>query len=288
MATSSTREDTAKGLAPVSPFLLDASRLVALGVNVLPIAPGTKRPALPSWKHLQERRLFDEDWDRVDRWLCRQWEETENGLGVVTGAVSAIVVVDVDDEAARAKVRGIMARADWPVTPVARTRKGLHLWFAHPGPRGNRVKVDGVGLDVRGDGGYVVVPPTIHPDGGAYTWVNSPLEVWPPADLPEELDRLLWPPAKPLGHPVSPVARPRARYVEKAFRDEIDTVSSAFEGTRNDTLNTSVLKVSRFVRDGSLSASEVAEAFLEAARRAGLPDREADRTIESAMRAALG
>ena len=55
---------------------------------------------------------------------------------------------------------------------------GRHLYFRHPGGHvPNRVGIQ-LGIDVRGDGGYVVAPPSVHPNGGHYFWVagRSPRE----------------------------------------------------------------------------------------------------------------
>ncbi|MER3407680.1 MAG: DNA primase, partial [Nitrososphaera sp.] len=101
-----------------------------------------------------------------------------------TGAVSGLVVLDVDgnDDVGR----------PFPDTPTARTRSGHHWYFAHPGGQvPNAVRLL-PGLDVRGDGGYVVAPPSEHPSGQRYTWVEgrSPWNL-PPAPLPDWLRELL-------------------------------------------------------------------------------------------------
>ena len=86
------------------------------------------------------------------------WDETpEANVGIVTGAVSGIVVLDVDGsegEASLARLGEIQATAE------VRTARGRHLYFAHPGygVRNSAGKL-GPKLDVRGDGGYVVAPP---------------------------------------------------------------------------------------------------------------------------------
>jgi len=276
---------TGEGLEP-SPALLCASRLVAAGVNVIPLLPRDKRPA-SRWESLQHRPLAQMDCELVDRYLNSWWGAGKDyGLAVVTGSVSGIVVVDVDDDAAKELVE---QTCGWPRTVIVKTSKGWHLWFRHPGESlGNRVRVADVGLDVRADGGYVVVPPSIHPTGFEYEWVRSPFVclggMWPPAPMPDDLHDLLWPQRRVDVHG-APVAIHTRKYVAVALERELDAVRGASEGTRNHQLNRSAYAVARFITSGALPAGATVQAFLEAARAAGLAEREAEATIASALRA---
>ncbi len=268
------------------PKLLAASRLVACGVNVLPILPRDKRPAL-EWKHLTRARLVDGDWDEVDRYLSRWWNGTDYGLGVVTGRVSGIVVIDLDDEDARGAVE---RTCGWPLTVTVKTSKGWHLWFRHPGQDvPNRAHVSDVGLDMRGDGGYVIVPPSIHPSGFEYAWTRHPYVqlggLWPPLEMPPALLELLTR-ERPRALPeAGPGSAPRVRpYVEAAVRRELEAVAGAIEGARNDTLNRAAFALARFVASGELRAADLEAGLVAAAAQAGLPEREARATIASALR----
>jgi hypothetical protein len=73
---------------------------------------------------------------------------------------------------------------------------GRHLYFQHPGARiSNSTQLAGfAGLDVRGDGGYIVAPPSLHQSGQHYRWVD---DACPLAALPPWLIDLLIPPARP-------------------------------------------------------------------------------------------
>jgi hypothetical protein len=60
---------------------------------------------------------------------------------------------------------------------------GSHYWFAHPGRHvHNSAGRLGPGIDVRGDGGYVIAPPSVHHTGRAYQWATrnpiAPLPEW--------------------------------------------------------------------------------------------------------------
>ena len=87
--------------------------------------------------------------------------------GRVVGAQLGIIVIDCDSmEAARRCARKI------PVPPVrARTARGFHLYYRYP-PSAlhipNRAHIDGIAIDLRADGGNIVLPPSVHPSGFVY------------------------------------------------------------------------------------------------------------------------
>jgi hypothetical protein len=156
----------------------------ARGWSVIPLQQRGKRPLLPSWSEYQSQRASEEE---IREWWTR-WPDAN--VGVVTGQVSGLIVLDLDGPGAVnfAKRHGV------PPTVVASTGKGWHVYFQHPGqPVQNAAALDGVkGLDVRGDGGYVVAPPSVHPSGRVYQWAKgrSPDDL-PLAPCPEWLLKLL-------------------------------------------------------------------------------------------------
>ena len=87
-------------------------------------------------------------------------------MGIVTGALSGLVVLDQDGAEAEESLQGkLLARS-----PCAKTGKGLHRYFRHPdGEIRNSVRFL-PGLDLRADGGYVVAPPSLHASGCRYVW----------------------------------------------------------------------------------------------------------------------
>lgn len=130
----------------------------------------------------------------------RQWPAAN--VGVVTGAVSGIVVIDVD--AKGGGLESLAALCDengqLPETVEAVTGGGgRHVIFAHPGEtiRNSAGKV-GSGIDVRGDGGYIVAAPSQHASERRYAWVagGAPGEL-AAAALPVWLLALVREPAKP-------------------------------------------------------------------------------------------
>ncbi|MEW6573482.1 MAG: bifunctional DNA primase/polymerase [Bacillota bacterium] len=171
-------------------FLGAALNYARRGFSVIPLRPRDKRPLLSSWAGFQQAPA---DADQVQAWWI---EHSDANVGIVTGAVSGLVVLDLDGPEA---VNFIKERDPNPETPVARTGKGYHVYFAHPGGTiANAVALGGIkGMDLRADGGYVVAPPSIHPSGKRYQWVggHSPDEL-PLASCPNWLLDLIRNPGK--------------------------------------------------------------------------------------------
>ena len=145
------------------------------------------------------------DATRITRW----WTDyPDSNVGLVTGAASGLVVVDCDTPEAVAQ----WEEAHQPWTVQATTGKGAHYYYAHPGrPMSNRARMI-EGVDLRGDGGYVVAPPSVHVSGKVYEW-----EMAPDATALESFPDVL------LEEAVTPVPRP-------ALRDPMP------EGGRNATM----------------------------------------------------
>jgi len=169
--------------------LPNAKRYAAMGLSVIPLRPRpepdpkgeAKRPALPAWKEYQQRRATEAE---LEAWWHR-WPEA--GVAIVTGAVSGVVGIDLDNAEAVA-----WAHETLPPTPmVCRSGRGEHWYYKHPGiPVANGVGVvAGRKIDIRGDGGYLVAPPSVHPTGALYVEVGDwekalqSLPAFPSSDL---------------------------------------------------------------------------------------------------------
>lgn len=145
------------------------------GWPVFPLVPGGKKPLTPNG-------LKDGSTDKavIDAWWT-QWP-TAN-IGIVTGAASGLVVVDVDKKSnGYESLVGIERTKGELATLTASTGGGgLHFYYAHPGtPTRNKAGLY-QGIDVRADGGYVVAPPSMHESGTKYTWheINEHVEPLP-------------------------------------------------------------------------------------------------------------
>lgn len=145
-------------------------------------------------------------------------------IAIVTGLVSGLVVLDLDPRhGANASVEQ-MEREHGALAKTVEARTGgggRHLYFAHPGRiTRNRVAV-APGVDLRGDGGYVVAPPSVHATGDPYRWECSP-DVCRLAPVPEWVLRASADDRPPRGHPPSNWRR--------LLREGVE------EGERNNTL----------------------------------------------------
>lgn len=138
---------------------------------------------LVRWGDYQKRLPTEQE---VGAWWQR-WP-TAN-IGMATGALS-FVALDADGEDARKEAmrRGVgHTRALWTGKPG-----GIHYHYAHPGRVVQNFvrKLPEIGLDFRGDGGYVLLPPSLHELGKRYRWVDG-TEFLEPIALPPWLDELL-------------------------------------------------------------------------------------------------
>lgn len=141
-------------------MLRAAANYYKLGFSIIPLGQ-EKDEVLVKWKQYQTTRATLEE---IAAWIQR-WPEIN--LGVVTGAISGIVVVDIEN--------GGSAKGYEPTVIAKSGRDGRHLYYRHPG---NRIIKNGIRVaeltDIRGDGGYVVLPPSVLSGGRSYKWIMSP------------------------------------------------------------------------------------------------------------------
>jgi len=139
---------------------------IAHGLSVIPLKPNSKEAAI-RWTEFQERRPTPEE--VVDWWR----NGNDYGIGIVSGKVSNLVVLDIDDETKFSVALKTIGET-LPDTPTVRTRKGCHLYFRYPANRVVRRhdRLNDWGAELRGDGCYVVAPPT-EIDGHRYHWVEQ-------------------------------------------------------------------------------------------------------------------
>jgi len=122
------------------------------------------------------------DPEQIKAWWTRC---PQANVAIMTGIPSKLIVLDIDGEEGKESVKDFKT----PETPVATTGKGAHFYFKHPGGEVRNFARKLPGVDLRGDGGYVVAPPSNHITGRVYEWATSPGIV--PAAPPEWLMELL-------------------------------------------------------------------------------------------------
>ncbi len=196
-------------------------------------------------------------------------------VGVVTGAASGMDVLDIDPRHGGDKWLAENL-ANLPTTRTHHTRSGgLHLFFKHRAGIRNSANKIASGVDVRGDGGYIIW----WPSSGFGVQHDGML-----ADWPEWLvEKLLPQPRQPT--PPMPSTQCSRPYVQAALNRSMQTVANAPDGSRNHTLNSEVWSLARFIPSGELCAQQIATALASAALAAGLDRQETIRTIASALRA---
>lgn len=170
------------------------------GWSVIPVAPHAKRPLI-MWLDFQQRLPTERE---IDSWF-RRWPMAN--VGIVTGAQSGLIVLDIDPEHGGVESLAALERRHGalPATIEAVTGGGgRHIYFAHPGGiLHNRVAIES-GIDLRGDGGFVVAPPSTHPSGARYRWVAGlgPHDALL-AGMPDWLNQRLGADRGRAGHPLS-------------------------------------------------------------------------------------
>ncbi|MDP9412722.1 MAG: bifunctional DNA primase/polymerase [Pseudomonadota bacterium] len=247
------------------------------GFRVIPLRPQSKVPALASWKEFQDRAPTAEE--------LASWDQSDCNMGVICGAASNLVVVDVDSPEAQALLDGLSL----PATPAVKTAKGQHLYFRPPpGGLRNGTKIAGEKLDLRGDGGYVVGAGSVHETGVSYQWLVSPDDV-PFAEFPQQLLELIGADKKGASsrqHDLSGKieddgAGKFARYLHGAISGAASALGAAAEGERNDTLFREGVRVARHVAGAGEEWEIYASKLRSLALGIGLEAFETDRTLQS-------
>lgn len=200
-----------------------------------------------------------------------RWREGDN-LGVATG--NGVVVLDWDGPPSVATV---------PTLRTATPSGGEHWYFTTLRPVRNGVKVfDGI-LDIRGEGGFVVVPPSLHVSGGRYTWIDqeSPLASPPtwirqllPPDRRVERELMKWPLEDPETESI---------FSTDLVDEVLERLSSTGRGERNAALFRAACEVTELICSGILSRDHL-NSVAEVGVQIGLSPSEVKRTVASAVR----
>ncbi len=217
--------------------------------------------------------------ERIIRRWWKRWPDAN--VGVATGASSGIVVIDIDPRHAG---EDSLANLEHDHGPLPETVEaitgggGRHVFFAHPG---NKVTISnssgrlGAGVDVRGDGGYIVAPPSIHITGRGYEWKGlHHAEDTELAALPDWLLKLV-------------------REQPKATRPVTDTgeAVSVAEIIRAGRRNAALASIAGTMRRRGLLEPEIRAALLEVNRsrcRPPLDEQEVSGIAASIARYAVG
>lgn len=277
------------------PMCSAALECAAMGFEVFPVPLGTKQSHKSAefsggaqWGKTTNHKIIRQDFGR--------WRDAN--LGVATGAASGIFVIEADTVAGHgvdglASIKELEAtQGALPDTLMAISPSGsVHRYYRHPG---EGVKIWSSagdlapGVDIKGDGGMVIAPPSIKPGVGVYEWLN---EGHPIVDAPdwliafarlskEERRALLnndessiidFNIAIPAMSAASPVSAKRERaWCEAVLAGEADKVACTAAGGRNVQLNNSAMACGHWIGPGRLSEQEVEYRLLAACAANGL------------------
>lgn len=214
-------------------FLELALQTARKGYPVFPVKPGQKVPIYDGGFKIATR----------DEAKIREWwtQHPDANIGIPTGSASGLVVVDVDprnggNESCKALFQN---HGGQPNTPILRTPSGgIHLYFQYKDGLRNSASKIGNGLDIRGEGGYVVADGSVV-NGKEYKWIGWGLGVATAKPFPDWLYEMAVKPEPPKNL----------------------TTADGFvpEGKRNDTL----VRLAGHLRKQGLSADVIRLALLK-------------------------
>lgn len=281
--------------------LNEALRLAGLGWKIFALGP-TGKP-FPNCKTCAQTCVVAEDYEKCDHLLCHatyagttdearlkaMWEQLPHSLiGLRTGAVSSLIVLDFDrhdpSKDGLATLREYTDKGYLPGTVTARSGGGgFHFFYQHPGkptPNDNRGKL-GAGLDVKADGGFVILPPSAKRGKAEYRWLNGPFDT----EIGELDSNILAPLWKETD--ISTMQRPGVDVGVTStndFEEALDLLRVTGQGSRNENLYRAACRGGEVMAAGLMSHGKVNALLLEAAAEAGMSAKDGIRnTIRSGI-----
>lgn len=287
--------------------LNDALRLAQLGWKVFGLGP-TGFP-YPNCKQCRETCSVVDDYEKCDHLVCHatyagttdparieaMWAHFPQSLiGVRTGKASGIIVLDFDVHTTLkdgAAGYNMLLRNGWLYKTVSATTGGGggHLYYRHPMnlsvPNDNRGKL-GAGVDVKGEGGYVIAPPSAKRGKGAYSWLQS-YSPWdrPLTDMPEPTLLAI---TKSDDKPVKfdgtwNVTVGDNSKVRRYWEAALELAQTTTHGSRNESLYVAACRGGEMIATEQLSEDEVVSLLQDAGRNNGLTESEIRQTIRSGL-----
>src|ERR1700677_2371586 len=153
-----------------------ALQYASRGWHVFPLRPRTKLPLIAAKAGGKGFHDATTDLKQIEAWWAR---EPLANIGIATGA-SWLVVLDADGPEGLALLQELAQRlggGPLPRTLVQRTGRDSGLHFISRGAAIKSSQLKGEHLDVRGSSGYIVAPPSVHPSGAVYQWVDATVPI---------------------------------------------------------------------------------------------------------------
>lgn len=246
-----------------------AQAYAVIGMHVFPLRPQGKEP-LPGSRGLLEA---SNDPDQISAW----WTAVPDAnIGISCGP-SNLVVVDIDPSHGG---WDSVNQVTLPETGTVYTGSGgAHLYYEGTARTRTGIRP---GIDIRATGGYVVAPPSIHPNGQPYQWLDMRL-AWDWPQVPDWVVEVVQP---VVAEPVVLSGDP-SNYVKAAIRGELDRIIQSANGTRNDTLNRASFSLGQLVGAGLLNYQEAINMLEQAGLVAGLSHPEVIKTVRSGVRSGM-
>ncbi len=132
--------------------------------SVIPVR-GDKRPLI-KWEQYQKERATEK---QIKDWF-QKWPDAM--IGIVTGSISGLSVIDIDTEEGFKEIDKLIP--DSILMPTSQTPKGgKHLYFQSPEKIISNNSRIIPGCDFRGEGGYIIAPPSVNANKKHYKWVDG-------------------------------------------------------------------------------------------------------------------
>jgi Bifunctional DNA primase/polymerase, N-terminal len=270
-----------------------AQRYLAAGFSLIPC----KRDKKPDLSHWQEYTVTRPTLKEIMNWFkpSEGWDNESQSIGLVLGTISHhVVVVDLDGIAAVRKFAAQFPQlCEQTKSVLTGSQKGIHLYFrTQEIPDNINVRVQSIGgFELRGNGQYVIAPPSPHESGYHYTiHRNNPiLKLNDLNNVRDWMQSLREDEQAKRQAEISSAARPvpvttsksKEAYLKKVVSQEIARVTTSGQGNRNNSLFYAAMRLANFAAGGELDWSEMASMLTLAT---DLPIAEAKRTVASAYK----
>ena len=259
VGTAALNNQNVCNIAEASNFLDSATFYAEHDIKVIPVRKQDKKPLTNhGWKDASADKVVLQEWNK---------QFPECNIGIPTGTINNIFVVDVDGESGAQSLTTLENAYGKLNAPTVNTGKGRHLYFKMPEDVEIKCSTSKIAphIDIRGNGGYVVAPHSVHPNGSQYQWVNFDFN----QDFPTAPEWL-----------IDLINNPEKTDIDML----LDEIANAPEGTRNDRLLSNTIKICNSADRQFRDISEIKEDVVNAALESGLTKAETVKTVSNAIK----
>jgi hypothetical protein len=251
-------------MAPSNIFAANASKYGTLGWLIFPLAQGAKVPmkGTDGFKSASANQAQHSAWSRA---------HPDANIAAATGATSGIIVIDLDprsgSEATLSKLAEAGKRLTNTVTAIT-PRGGNHLYFAYdPRVTVSKANALGPGVDIKTDGGYIVLPPSWWSEvDAAYRWLTPPRGNCLPA-VPRWVIEALKPAPRPVHQLMKPIDLGNLKGYHRQALADLDATCrrvAALQDGRHEAPFKAAAVLGKYVHNGLLTEADLEQALLSA------------------------